>query len=133
MTASAKLSGINVVVLFVSDLDRAKAFYRDTLGLEIGDEDPQSVMFSLGSAMLLLIANSAGQELLGDGAIATSRPSGTTFQMVSFVEEVDALFSDLTAKGVEFVRQPVGQPWGLRTAHFKDPEGNVWELAQPVG
>jgi len=132
MTASAKLSGINVVVLFVADLDRAKAFYRDTLGLEIGDEDPQSVMFSLGSVMLLLIANSAGQELLGDDAIATSRPSGTTFQLVSFVEDVDALFTDLTAKGVEFVRQPVDQPWGLRTAHFKDPEGNVWELAQPV-
>ncbi len=132
MTASAKLSGINVVVLFVADLDRAKTFYRDTLGLEIGDEDPQSVMFSLGSVMLLLIANSAGQDLLGDDAIATSRPSGTTFQLVSFVEDVDALFTDLSAKGVEFVTQPVDQPWGLRTAHFKDPEGNVWELAQPV-
>ncbi len=132
MTASTKLGGINVVVLFVADLDRAKTFYRDTLGLVMDSEDPQSAVFSLGPIMLLLISNAAGQELLGADAIATSRPNGTSFQLVSFVEDVDALFTELSAKGVEFVKQPVDQPWGLRTAHFKDPEGNIWELAQPV-
>jgi hypothetical protein len=25
------------------------------------------------------------------------------------------------------------QPWGLRTAYFADPEGNLWEINQPIG
>jgi uncharacterized glyoxalase superfamily protein PhnB len=48
------------------------------------------------------------------------------------VEDVDALYADLASKGVEFVREPVDREWGLRTAHFKDPDGNIWELARPL-
>jgi len=32
------------------------------------------------------------------------------------------------AKGVEFIRAPEHRDWGLRCVHFKDPDGNVWEI-----
>jgi len=38
----------------------------------------------------------------------------------------------LQAKGVAFVKPPTSQPWGLRTAHFVDPEGNLWEIAHNI-
>jgi lactoylglutathione lyase len=127
-----KLNRIGVVVLFVADLERTKAFYRDTLGLAIANEDPQSAMFELESTSLLLVSVSAARDLLSDEAVASPHPTGASFQLVSFVEDVDAMYADLSARGVEFVREPIDREWGLRTAHFKDPEGNIWEIAQPV-
>ena len=46
---------------------------------------------------------------------------------------MDATYAALKAKGVTFLRPPTDQPWGLRTAHFADPEGNPWEIHQSVG
>lgn len=51
-----KLKQINVVVLFVADLDRAKAFYRDTLGLGIKFEDQDSAALELEPTMLHLLS-----------------------------------------------------------------------------
>jgi lactoylglutathione lyase len=127
-----KLNRINVVVLFVGDLDRAKTFYRDTLGLEIRFEDESSVYFHLEGAALMLLNTAGAQDLLSADAVATQRPPGATSQLVSFVDDVDAVYADLSAKGVEFVREPIDREWGLRTAHFKDPDGNLWEISQPL-
>jgi len=44
------------------------------------------------------------------------------------VDDVDAEYAALTAKGLKFIKPPVDQPWGRRTAYFADPEGNLWEL-----
>lgn len=129
---NSKLKRINVVVLFVSDLDRTKAFYQDTLGLSLNGEDEKSSVFEFEGTLLILLDVSSAQDLLSIDAVAASPPSGARSLLVSFVEDVDAIYSDFTAKGVEFVRTPIDRPWGLRTAHFKDPEGNIWEIAQPV-
>jgi catechol 2,3-dioxygenase-like lactoylglutathione lyase family enzyme len=37
------------------------------------------------------------------------------------------------AKGVTFLKNPTDQPWGMRTAHFADPEGNIWEINHSIG
>ena len=41
------------------------------------------------------------------------------------VDDIDAVYSDLSKKGVEFTTPPERQPWGGVLAHFKDPDGNV--------
>ena len=46
----------------------------------------------------------------------------------NYVEDVDAAYATLEATGVEFTKAPVDQPWGMRAAYFRDPEGNLWEL-----
>ncbi len=48
------------------------------------------------------------------------------------VDDIDATYETLKAKGVTFLRLPANQSWGLRTAYFADPEGNLWEINQPV-
>lgn len=126
------LKRIDVVVLFVSDLERAKAFYQDTLGMAIKFEDEVSAGFDFDDTLLLLLNLAGAQELLANEAVAVPHPTGASSQLVSFVEDVDAIYADLASKGVEFVRGPVNREWGLRTAHFKDPDGNIWEIAQPV-
>ena len=45
------------------------------------------------------------------------------------VEDVDAMFRELTSRGVEFVSEPADMAgWGGRVAHFRDPEENLIEL-----
>ncbi|HEX6509621.1 MAG TPA: VOC family protein [Chloroflexota bacterium] len=126
------LKRIDPVVLFVADLNRTKAFYRDTLGLPLKFEDQESAFFELEATSLLLLSVAGAQDLLSSEAVAVQPSSGASSQLVSFVEDVDAVYRDLVAQGVEFIREPIDRPWGLRTAHFKDPDGHLWELAQSL-
>jgi len=48
------------------------------------------------------------------------------------VEDVDAAYQELLTKGVTFLRPPTNQPWGQRTSHFADLEGNLWEINQSI-
>ena len=129
---AAKLKQVNVAVLFVADLERSKAFYRDTLGVPLKFEDKTSAGFDFDPMLLILLDIASARDLLTEEAVAVPRPAGVTSQLVCFVDDVDAIYKELAARGVEFVRKPIDREWGLRTAHFKDPDGNVWEIAQPV-
>lgn len=126
------LKRIDVVVLFVTDLDRSRSFYQNTLGFELTFEDPSSGYFQLDGASLLLVTVADAQDLLSTEDVATQPLGKAASQHVIFVEDVDAVYTDLTAKGVEFIREPVDRAWGMRTAHFRDPDGNIWEIAKPL-
>ena len=41
-------------------------------------------------------------------------------------------YAELRSRGTQFLRVPEDRPWGLRCAHFKDPDGNIWEIHSPV-
>jgi lactoylglutathione lyase len=38
----------------------------------------------------------------------------------------------LRSRGVAFIVDPMDREWGRRTAHFKDPDGYVWEISQSI-
>lgn len=124
------LKRIDLVVLFVVDLPRAKTFYQDTLGFALKFEDGDSAYFEMEGASLLLLTIAGAQDLLSPEDVATRHPTKASSQLVVFVEDVDAVHADLVAKGVEFIREPVDRAWGMRTAHFRDPDGNIWEIAR---
>lgn len=126
------LKHINLAVLFVSDLGRARTFYQDTLGFALTFEDSSSAYFELEGASLLLLTIAGAQDLLSGDVVAAQHATKVSSQLVAFVEDVDAVYAELVAKGVEFVRTPVDRAWGMRTAHFRDPEGNIWEIAQSL-
>lgn len=127
-----KLKKIDVAVLFVDDLSRAKTFYGDTLGMQMQFEDESGAGFDFDGTLLLLLNLEGARDLLSPEAVAAGAPHASRSQLVSFVDDVDAVYRDLVAQGVEFVREPIDREWGLRTAHFKDPDGNLWELAHQL-
>jgi lactoylglutathione lyase len=129
---SAMLKRIDVVVLFVEDLDRTKAFYRDTLELPMKFEDADSAMFDFENTSIIVLSIGGAQDLLSDEAVAAPPFHGARSQLVAFVDDVDAVYKELTARGVEFIRKPEDRSWGMRTAHFTDPDGNVWEISRPL-
>ncbi len=45
------------------------------------------------------------------------------------VDDVDAWCATLEERGVELLNGPMDRPWGPRTASFRDPSGQIWEIA----
>ncbi len=119
-------------VLFVRDLATCIAFYRDTLGLELQESDAESVAFRMENVYFLLLEVSAAARLISEAALELKLEGGPRGLLAAEVEDVDAIYEVLKARGVTFLRPPTNQPWGLRTAHFADPEGNLWEINQPI-
>ena len=91
------------------DLDRARAFYRDKLGLEPVEERPGGLRYQCGSGVFALF-KSAGAS------------SGQHTQMAFTVDDIEAVVEELRRRGVVF--EDVDVP-GLRTVNgIADIEGN---------
>jgi catechol 2,3-dioxygenase-like lactoylglutathione lyase family enzyme len=57
---------------------------------------------------------------------------GGAGQFAIIVEDVDAVRAELEAGGVTLISGPEDRAWGMRTVTFSDPDGYVWEIAQPL-
>jgi len=124
---------LEAMVLFVQDLDRCTAFYRDTFKLQYQGRDADSASFLLQVGLYLILLSPEGvADLLGTQVNDLSMKVGPRGLLAAGVADVDAAYEELKAKGVTFVRPPTDQRWGLRTAHFADPEGNLWEINQSI-
>lgn len=109
----------------VNDLEAAKRFYRETLGLRVSD---------LGEGLVTL-------HLAGDrDTLIYQKPDHTpaSFTILNFpVDDIEAAVDELTRRGVTFDRMPLGDPdekgihhAGPLIAWFKDPAGNVLSVLQ---
>lgn len=122
---------ISTVNLFVQDFDKCLKFYRDTLRLELTRLEPTFVAFRMDDHELHLLQISDGANVLGVNMGAFESQTGKLDRVLlcSRVDNVDAAYETLKANGVEFTKSPVDQPWGIRAAYFRDPEGNIWEIS----
>ncbi len=126
------INGIMATVVFVRDLARCTTFYRDTLKLPYAGSDANSSTFLLQERHLILLSVSGAAELLGSDPNELKIDGAPRVVLAAGVEDVDAAYEALKAEGVTLLRPPIDQPWGLRTAHFTDPEGNLWEINQSI-
>ena len=99
------------------DYERSVDFYRDVLGLHLYREWATGTVFFLGGGLLEL-SRSAGPA------------SDDKFSLWLQVRDVDAEFARLAAAGVTTVEAPVDEPWGLREARLRDPDGLMLVLVE---
>ena len=125
------LDKVGAITLFVEDVPRSKAFYRDVFGLDLINEDGDSALFRLENTILNLLDAGAAHELIEPGAVA-GPDAGSRFQFTIWVDDADAACAELEARGVALLNGPMDRPWGQRTACFADPSGHVWEIAQTL-
>jgi len=127
----AAIKNVGAIIVFVADLQKSKVFYHEVLGLDVEFEDDQSVGFKIeGLAFIVLQVDRARVQLHG-APTATPRAGATAF-LTTFTEDIDALHANLVERSIHFFQGPTDQPWGMRTAYFNDPDGHVWEIAQPI-
>ncbi len=123
---------ITAAVIFVKDIARCEAFYRDILGLQVIDRNPTFVAFKMEDQDFALSELSDTAQWISEEAVEPHKEGAHRVLLCARLDNVDAAYEALTAKGVSFIKPPTDQPFGLRTAYFTDPEGNIWEIAHPI-
>ncbi len=104
---------VDFVSVLTQDIQRAKAFYAGTLGLEVETEGEHDVEFRCGQVTLdVFDPSSIGQPF------AVS-PAGFALR----VPDVDAARAELEAKGVAFDGDTI-ETSVCKQAWFEDPDGN---------
>lgn len=96
----------------VGDLEQAKRFWLEALGLELLDD--RGVYIAVGGNGGFAI----GIEQVPKGQVSPDGPEITVR-----VEDVDAAVERLTSLGIEIEEGPVDQPWQARHAWLRDPDG----------
>ena len=116
---------IELVPLAVTDVDRAKAFYGDTVGWNV---DFDQVVSPELRFVQVTPPGSACSICFGTGLQMLPEGSSQYIQVV--VEDAGAALAELRGRSVQC--QGVDeQPWG-RFVYFADPDGNRWALQQLV-
>ena len=123
------MNQVGYVILFVADLERSLAFYRDLIGLPFKLEGDGYLEFATKGTRFGLYDRNRLGELTGQGPEAPAMPGG---EVVFLVGDVDAEAERLKAAGVAILKGPVDRPWGHRTVHVEDPDGFVVELAEEI-
>ena len=110
------------------DFERAKHFYRDTLGLKVLQEEAQGIRFECGGTMLFVYP--------------TYAPEVAGHTLASWdVADLAAEMADLRARGITFeeydlpglkTTNGVAEMGDERGAWFKDSEGNVLAVSQRI-
>jgi methylmalonyl-CoA/ethylmalonyl-CoA epimerase len=119
------LNQIGQIFVNVKDLDRAIAFYRDTLGMTFLFEAPPNMAFFDCGGVRIMLGIADRPDL--------DHPSSIIYYKVEDIERVYEIFK---ARGVEFVIKPhlvAPMPtYDLWLADFKDSEGNFVALMSEV-
>lgn len=109
------------IALQVRDVPVSKAFYTETLGFPVLGQIPGREIYFIGIGGTCI-------ELMAAKPEAEFRaPQAGLVHLAFEVDDVDATYADLRAKGVKFTVEPkdVGD---IRLAFFTDPDGNTLEL-----
>jgi catechol 2,3-dioxygenase-like lactoylglutathione lyase family enzyme len=126
-----RLDTIEVVTLFVDNIDIARSFYQKVFAPEVVYQDDVSAVLKFSGAMINLLKVSEAAQLVEPSAVAAPG-TGARVLLTIRVEDVDAVCAQLRSQGVALLNGPIDRPWGRRTAAFADPSGHVWEVAQEL-
>jgi predicted enzyme related to lactoylglutathione lyase len=116
---------LELVILPVSDVDRARDFYVNQIGFNL-DHD-QTVSDEIRFVQLTP-PGSACSIAFGKGL--TSEKPGSVKGLQAVVADADEVHADLVRRGAD-VTEVQDLPWG-RFVYFDDPDGNHWALQQIV-
>jgi catechol 2,3-dioxygenase-like lactoylglutathione lyase family enzyme len=111
-------------IIAVSDIDRARKFYRDTLGLELRDDSMGDVLvFKTGDTSLVVYRSDFA---------GTNKANAAVWGVGN---EIDRITADLKSKGVTFEHYDGMDRQGdihvagsMKMVWFKDPDGNILHL-----
>jgi uncharacterized glyoxalase superfamily protein PhnB len=98
-----------------------RKLYSDVLGLPVGEENKNFIMYETKGSKLALHRLTKAHPL-----------QRSTVELHFEVNDVDEVFAALQRKGVKFEAKPVNRPWGNRMASFHDPEGYTVEIIGPL-
>jgi predicted enzyme related to lactoylglutathione lyase len=126
--------------IVVDDQDRALAFYRDAVGLEVrtdasmGDMrwltvgPPSQPEIEIGLTLMSQYPGTSPADLEAARALLAK---GLLQGVIFATGDCDATFERIRQSGAEVLQEPIDQPYGVRDCAFRDPAGNMVRFSQP--
>jgi catechol 2,3-dioxygenase-like lactoylglutathione lyase family enzyme len=118
-------------LLVVTDLERAKTWYRDVLGATVAGEygGTSCVLRFLDSWFLLVTGGPPTSDKPTVTFAAPADPDRAAAELIIGVSNCHAAHEVLTSRGAQFLAPPVEYPWEVR-AFFRDPDGHLFEISE---
>ncbi|WP_226002238.1 VOC family protein [Paenibacillus sp. BJ-4] len=117
------------VRIITDDVDRLVAFYEKVMG--VAAERPAPVFAELvAPSCTLAIGHSQTAQLFGAGSVVGA--NNRTVIIEFRVDDVEAEYVRLKPFVDNWVKEPTTMPWGNRSMLFRDPDGNLLNLFEPV-
>jgi catechol 2,3-dioxygenase-like lactoylglutathione lyase family enzyme len=118
-------------ILVVSDVERARDFWRDVVGAEVYREyGGTSCVLRLAGAWILLVTGGGPTADKPDVTFATaSDPARVDHAFTMRVANCQAAYGELRDRGATFLTAPVASEWEVR-AFFRDPDGHLLEISE---
>ncbi len=114
-----KFSDVSLITENVLALTK---FYETVLQSKAEGNDIHSEIETNGAGLTIYSKNSANADMGFD----ISEKWGSGNIALGFnVDDVDLEYERLKSLHVEFITQPKTYPWGARSVHFRDPDGNI--------
>lgn len=111
---------VSNIILTVTDLEKAVAFYRDVLGMKVNAIIAGEFAFLNGGGVVLALRE------------ATDRPNPGLTEIVFEVDDVRTTYEELKSKGVVFPYQPRAvtgnETSELYATDFRDPDGHILSI-----
>ena len=121
------ITAVRVVSVPVSDQDRARDFYVNTLGFELRNDAPMGE--GEGAPRWVEVAPRGASTSLTLVTWFPTMPAGSLTGLVFECDDIHATYEELKSRGVQFNGPVEEQFWGT-FATFQDPDGNSIVLSQ---
>ena len=122
----ARIERVGHTVLYVSDVDRAVAFYHDKLGMEIVRHDRKNGLAFMSFGRQHHDIGLFDVNMRGEATRGTLGLSHLAFVIEGGTEELKELHDDIVGRGVEIIeKMDYGYTRGI---YFNDPDGNGLEI-----
>lgn len=131
--APPPLGGVLETGLYVDDLARAAAFYEGVLGLQPMLADARFIAYPVGGTVLLLFKRGSTRETITMpfGSIPPHDGTGRLhFAFAAAEADIPRWRAHLAAHGVA-IESEAHWPKGGTSLYFRDPDGNLAEIASP--
>ena len=123
---SPLISNIKTVGVYVRDQEKAVKFYTEKLGFEVRRDEPMGP----NARWIELAPRGAQTCIVPFTPPGLENRIGTFANIVFSCKDAEAIYKELSARGVEFKEKPTKQPWGGIMAQFLDQDGNTFVLVQ---
>ncbi|MFV0412849.1 MAG: VOC family protein [Oscillospiraceae bacterium] len=125
---------MNAIGLFVTDMEKMVAFYRDVMGMQTKWAGEANAELYSGGFMLILYGRKDFETMTARQYGYPAGLNGTaeiSFNTQNFAE-ADKEYHRVVAAGATPVFEPTTEPWGQRTCYVADPDGNLIEISSFV-
>lgn len=128
VVSPAAVNQDNIAVVPVKDLDAAKDFYGNKLGLKVVTSDEDGIQYKYGNTQLVIHKTNEPKE---DRATVVTWQAANLAEVVASLKSKGITFEHYTMRNVTMEGEDIHLfEDGVRAVWFKDPDGNVLEVDQ---